>query len=129
METYTEKFKALSDETRLRIMHLLLKAEKGLCVCEFTDALEVPQYNVSRHLKILKNSGLIREQKEGRWVYFSLIKKEAGFINLLHQTIESIPQALLENDITELHKRLAIRTNGVCLTGIQKKHLINGQKI
>jgi len=65
-------FKALSDETRLRILHLFIKSGEELCVCELTDSLEVTQYNVSRHLKVLATAGLLNREKEGRWVYFRL---------------------------------------------------------
>ncbi|MFQ5835459.1 MAG: ArsR/SmtB family transcription factor [bacterium] len=75
MEGYTEIFKALSDETRLRIVHLLIAAGKELCCCEITDSLEESQYNISRHLKILKNAALIKDRKEGRWVYFNIANR------------------------------------------------------
>lgn len=129
MNQYTEKFKALADETRLRMIYLFLKANSELCVCEVTDSLEIPQYNVSRHLKILKNAGLIQERKEGRWVYFSLAKGNDGFTETLWKTINQIPQSLLAKDLAELHKRFAIREGGKCLKGIQKKHLIGSQAI
>ena len=124
MKKYTEKFKALSDKTRLRIFYLLQKANSELCVCELTDALEIPQYNVSRHLNILKNAGLVKERKEGRWVYFRCIKEEDSFTEALLNLISHIPESLLSKDLEELDKRFKIRTNGKCLIGIQKKHLV-----
>lgn len=125
MKTYTEKFKALSDETRLRILYLLINSNTELCVCEFTDALEIPQYNISRHLKILKNAGLIQERKEGRWVYFGLTKENDNFTETILNAISQIPESLLSKDLAELNKRIAIRTNGKCLIGIQKEHLFS----
>ena len=125
MEKYTEKFKALSDETRLRILYLLLKVNTELCVCELTDTLEIPQYNVSRHLKILKNAGLVEERKEGRWVYFHSVQAKDSFTEILFNSIACIPEPLLSRDLTELDKRLNMRTNGKCLLGIQKTHLIS----
>jgi len=123
MNTYTGFFKALSDETRLRILNLLIVSESELCVCEFTDILETPTYNVSKHLKILKNTGLLNERKEGRWVYFSLTDRKDKFLNLLFEAIKEIPEQQLETDIAELQKRLDIRIEGKCLLGIQKEHL------
>jgi len=129
MDEFTEKFKALADATRLRILYLLINANTELCVCEFTDALEIPQYNISRHLKILKNAGLIRERKEGRWVYFGLIKENDTFTETILNAIRQIPESLLSKDLAELDKRIAIRTNDKCLIGIQKEHLFsNSQK-
>jgi ArsR family transcriptional regulator len=122
MKKYAEYFKALGDETRLRILYLLVNADSELCVCELTDALEIPQYNISRHLKILKNAGLIEERKEGRWVNLSL-KNDDSFMQSILNSITLIPPSLLSNDLKELDKRLSIRIKGKCLLGIQKKHL------
>lgn len=124
MKKYIEVFKALGDETRLRLVNLLLISNKKLCVCELTDALEIPQYNISKHLKILKQAGLIDEMKDSRWVYWS-INKDNNFKELIFSSILSIPKHILKKDYKELNKRLKLRTNGKCLTGIQKKYLIN----
>jgi len=123
MNTYTNFFKALSDETRLRMLNLLIVSKSELCVCEFTDILETPTYNTSKHLKILKNTGLISERKEGRWVYFSLVPVKGKFLSLLFEAIKEIPSQQLKTDIDELQKRLDIRVKGKCLLGIQKTHL------
>jgi ArsR family transcriptional regulator len=125
MNTYAEKFKALGDETRLRILYLLIKADSDLCVCELTDALEIPQYNISKHLKTLRHAGLIAERKEGRWVYFGIVEDDDSFTKTLLHAINHIPDTLLSKDVEELHNRLAIREHGKCLLGIQKKHLIS----
>ena len=63
-------FKALSDETRLRILLLLKKGE--LCVCDIAETLEMNQPNVSFHLGLLKEAGLIKYRKSGRWINYSL---------------------------------------------------------
>ncbi len=123
MDTYTNFFKALSDETRLRILNLLIVSESELCVCEFTDILETPTYNVSKHLKILKNTGFLSERREGRWVYSGLAPAKGKFLNLLFEAIKEIPLQQLKTDIDELQKRLDIRVKGKCLLGIQKAHL------
>lgn len=125
MNTYAEKFKALGDETRLRILYLLIKANSDLCVCELTDALEIPQYNISKHLKILRQVGLITERKEGRWVYLGIVEGDNSFTTTLLHAINHIPDTLLSKDVEELHSRLAIREHGKCLLGVQKKHLIS----
>jgi ArsR family transcriptional regulator len=125
MKKFIEKFKALADETRLRILYLLSNSKSELCVCELTDALEVPQYNISRHLKILRNAGLIEERKEGRWVYFGLVESNDAFSENIFNSIRQIPEQQLTKDLAELKKRLEIRTSGKCLLGIQKKHLIS----
>lgn len=63
-------FHALSDETRLLILHRLESGEQ--CVCELTDAMKAGQSRLSFHLKVLKEAGLILDRREGRWMYYSI---------------------------------------------------------
>jgi len=63
-------FKALSDETRLRIVKLLELRE--MCVCEVMVALGLTQPTASHHLGLLENAGLVQDRKEGKWVFYSI---------------------------------------------------------
>src|SRR5438093_6645015 len=63
-------FHALSDPTRLQILDRLRGGER--CVCELTDALDTAQSRLSFHLKTLKDAGLVRDRREGRWIYYAL---------------------------------------------------------
>jgi len=63
-------FRAFSDKTRLRILHLLMGGE--LCVCDLMDILKVPQAKTSRHLGYLRGAGLVKARDEGQWTYYSL---------------------------------------------------------
>ena len=63
-------FKALADQTRLRIIGLLRGGE--ICVCDIHDSLDLPQPTVSRHLAYLRKSGLVGTRKEGLWVHYRL---------------------------------------------------------
>jgi ArsR family transcriptional regulator len=72
MERTSEIIKALSDPTRLRIVSLLRHGE--LCVCDLTEALQVPQSTVSRHLSSLKNAGWVRGRRSGKWMHYLLRK-------------------------------------------------------
>ena len=63
-------FRALGDETRLRIVALLTHGE--LCVCHIEQALELSQPNASRQLGILKTSGIVDNRRDGTWVYYAL---------------------------------------------------------
>src|SRR5947199_6680311 len=65
-----ELFHALSDETRLDIIELLRKGER--CVCELTDSLDAAQSRLSFHLRVLRDARIVRDRKEGRWVYYEL---------------------------------------------------------
>lgn len=120
MEEFTTIFSALSDKTRLKIMWLLEKVEPELCVCEIFDALEESQYNVSRHLKALKNAGLLRTKKVGRWVFYCLIDPPNPFRELIHQAILALPAEMLALEEERLRKRLALRENGKCVVGIKQ---------
>jgi ArsR family transcriptional regulator, arsenate/arsenite/antimonite-responsive transcriptional repressor len=66
----TKIFGALSDETRLRVLRLL--EERELCVCELMQVLDMSQPRISRHLGVLKNAGLVKDRREGKWVYYAL---------------------------------------------------------
>ena len=68
-------FRALADETRLKILALL--AEKGeMCVCEVMAALNLPQPTTSYHLSVLKEAGLVKDKREGRWVFYKITDKK-----------------------------------------------------
>ncbi|ACI06725.1 TPA: metalloregulator ArsR/SmtB family transcription factor [Klebsiella variicola subsp. variicola] len=64
-------FKNLADETRLGIV-LLLKARGELCVCDLCTALAQSQPKISRHLAMLRKSGLLLDRKQGKWVHYRL---------------------------------------------------------
>lgn len=64
--------KALANETRLKMLRLL--SIKEMCVCELTVALNLTQPTASHHLNILQNVGLVRDRKDGKWVFYSVAK-------------------------------------------------------
>ena len=70
MNMYMSGFKALSDLTRLRALRMILISGSPLCVCELSEALGLPQYQVSKHLAILRQAGLVTDSRVGTWVYF-----------------------------------------------------------
>jgi ArsR family transcriptional regulator len=72
MKNAARLFKALSDESRLRILAVL--ALRELCVCQLMAILGIPQPLVSRNLGLLKDAGLIEERREGKLIFYSLRK-------------------------------------------------------
>lgn len=66
----TRLFKALSDTNRLRILKML--QSKPLCVCEMREVLDLATSTVSKHLSILKTTGFILEEKDGKWVNYKI---------------------------------------------------------
>lgn len=69
-----EFFKALSDDTRLNLLMLMYQLNE-LCVCELSSVLELSQPKISRHLAILRETGLISARRKGKWVYYQLSKE------------------------------------------------------
>ena len=80
-------FKALSEPLRIRIIHLLLDNGKEAYGEELARALEIPAYQLSRHLKVLRASGLISERRVGRWVYYSLANRNGQLLRTLRRLI------------------------------------------
>jgi len=70
MKSLVQFFRAVSEETRLRIVMLLLHGE--LCVCDLMAILEAPQSKLSRHLAYLKHSGIVSGRRAGVWMHYSL---------------------------------------------------------
>lgn len=70
MKQLMRVLEALADPVRLRLVRLLLRGEA--CVCELVDALRLPQYAVSRHLRHLRAVGLVEARREGRWMHYRL---------------------------------------------------------
>ena len=70
LERASRMFHALADETRLQIIDCLLESEQ--CVCDLTDFLHIGQSRLSFHLKILKDAGILKDRREGRWIYYAL---------------------------------------------------------
>ncbi|SDK19773.1 metalloregulator ArsR/SmtB family transcription factor [Microbulbifer yueqingensis] len=64
-------FKALADDTRLRCL-LLISSEGELCVCELVSALAESQPKISRHLAALRQAGLLRDRRQGQWVFYRI---------------------------------------------------------
>lgn len=76
MKQAVKVFKALGDPTRLRIVKLLENGE--LCVCQLIAVLGMGQSRISRHLAILKEAGLIEDQRKGKWVHYRLCCQDAS---------------------------------------------------
>ena len=106
METDLAIFKACADATRLRILFLL--AERELCVCELVEVLEMPQGKISRHLAVLKNAALVRDRREGTWIYYALQEATTPLEQHLHLYLSETrtePAAADRNRLKELAKK------------------------
>jgi ArsR family transcriptional regulator len=63
-------FRALADETRWRIVRLVM--DRALCVCELADILEMPQSSISSHVQVIRRAGLLDSETCGKWTYFRI---------------------------------------------------------
>ena len=112
-----EKYKSIGEETRLRILRILIKVQTELCVCEIIDILKKPQYNISKNLSILKRAELVEERRNGRMMMYK-IKDNNYFNKKLFESISLIKDnsnPAFKNDFKHLEKRLSLRENGKCI--------------
>lgn len=111
MRDLEQLFKGLADQTRLRILNLLIHGE--LCVCDIQFVLESSQPNVSRHLIYLKNAGLVIDRREGARMYYKLAQANEGVHKLLFAFLRDAFKSsdVLADDSKKL--KLAIE-NGSC---------------
>ena len=103
-------FKALSDETRLRIVKLLDKGE--LCVCDIVAALDLAQPKVSFHLGVLKDAGLIKDRKQGRWIHYRLDESDLFRRMLLLSACERMRDGAIAEDGKRLRAFLTSKEDG-----------------
>lgn len=105
-------FRAFSDRTRLRILHLLRDGE--LCVCDLVSILRVPQPTASRHLAYLRRAGLVQVRKERSWSYYALAEPRNSFhvklLECLSSCFSEAPE--LARDASRRHKH----HKGACCT-------------
>ena len=83
MQAEAAFFKVLADPTRLRLA-VLLSIEGETCVCSLAEALEAPQYTISRHLGIMRSAGLVEARRQGTWMHYALSKSR----NRLEQCLQ-----------------------------------------
>ena len=106
MRDLEQLFKGLADQTRLRILNLLIHGE--LCVCDIHYVLESSQPNVSRHLIYLKNSGLVLDRREGARMYYRLAQPNDGVHRLLFAFLRDVFKSseILDEDSKKLKKAI-----------------------
>jgi ArsR family transcriptional regulator len=79
-------FHALSDSTRLAVMEMLRDGER--CVCELQDELDAAQSRLSFHLRVLKEAGLVRDRREGRWAYYTIAPEAVAEVHAMSMALE-----------------------------------------
>ena len=122
MHDLVRAVKALSDETRIRILNLLLVRE--CCVCEVMQVLDISQTRASRNLNVLYDAGFLKLRREGLWAYYSIYKADLEeYLSLLLSAVE---RGLTENKVASLdreHLKAAQRLGPQCNNPIQAKEV------
>ena len=113
MRDFVKLFKALSNETRLRILNILL--ERECCVCEVMQALDISQTRASRNLGALYEAGFLKLRKDGLWSLYSIDRDDMN--EYLADLVQTVTKALegnktLEQDRERLRK--AVRVGPSC---------------
>ncbi len=78
-------FSALANEIRLRCL-VLLQTQGELCVCELTHALNLSQPMISRHLALLRDSGLVEDRRAGQWIYYQINRTLPDWVHAILKT-------------------------------------------
>ena len=106
-------FKALSEESRLRILTLLM--EREMCVCEIEVCLNMTQSNASRHLTVLKNCGILQYYKKAQWAYYmmseSFIEEHKNLWEYLQQKLVELPTYQSDHEQCEKNKTVDVCAN------------------
>lgn len=117
-----ELFKALADETRLRILSQVLKNE--MCVCEIEEALGLTQSNASRHLSVLKRAGILESYKTAQWTYYRMsqqfVEDHSELYNYLLIEIAKLPCYQKDCDSSQ-----QCRLKGLCCFKDEEDELVS----
>lgn len=111
MNELEQYFKGLADQSRLRILNLLLHGE--LCGCDLQYVLEASQPNISRHLQYLKNSGIVLDRRDGFRIFYRLAEPTRGarkfLFDFLRQAFKN--EELFADDTRKLREAIQ---HGAC---------------
>jgi ArsR family transcriptional regulator, arsenate/arsenite/antimonite-responsive transcriptional repressor len=120
--------KALADSTRLRVIAALRQRE--LCVCELCDALEATQSTLSTHLTLLRDAGVTRTRKQGKWIYYRLSDDAVPLIETFLRHFEDARRdKRMRRDTDRVRQRLKLRENGCCNVGFTKHRARRRRKL
>ncbi|WP_165312446.1 metalloregulator ArsR/SmtB family transcription factor [Vibrio ziniensis] len=103
-------YKALSDETRLKSLLLMLK-QGELCVCDLMEALNLSQPKVSRHLSELRKHGFVLDERRGKWVYYRINPTLASWVKQVLEITLKHNLALIELELQSIKGKSC--SNGV----------------
>lgn len=94
-------FKALSEEPRVRILHLLIQ-NKELCISDLEHILDFTQTKTSRHLSYLKNAGLVGSKKIDQWTFYYLLEENSEIIQQIFNFIQKDNRLIKDQEIFDI---------------------------
>ncbi len=115
MKLFVKKYKILGCLTRLRMLNILLRYDSGLYVCEIIDILEEKQYNISKHLNLMKTVGLVIEEKQGKMVLYkpNYIRENRDLFSSV-LSIADTNKEEFEKDSKKIEKIVKLRSSRKC---------------
>jgi ArsR family transcriptional regulator, arsenate/arsenite/antimonite-responsive transcriptional repressor len=125
MQDILNIFKALSEETRLRVLRLLQHGE--LCVCDIVAALDMIQPKVSFHLAVLKDAGFIKDRKQGKWVHYRIDDSDMFRRFLLLSILERIDAEAVKEDEERLKEFLRRKKEKANIVALPDKEICCGR--
>lgn len=106
-------FKALSEEARVRILHLLMQNDE-LCISDLEHILEFTQTKTSRHVTYLKNAGLIGSRKKDQWTFYYVLDEAHEILNQILKFIKKDQNLLRDQEVYEiLHSNRELAINKI----------------
>lgn len=111
MQLGTQILKSFSDESRIRIMHLLFK-NKEMCISDIEAVLDFTQTKTSRHLIYLKNAGLVVFRRVDQWTYYAIKEEVADFVEYLYTYLDKDVQ--LQTDLKSYAKLYESNQLAIC---------------
>ena len=111
----------MADPTRVRILAALQGRE--LCVCELCDALEVSQSTLSTHLQVIRDAGLVKTRKQGKWIYYAPAPAKESLTQAVFAFFAGNLRSdeLIRRDASRIRQRLSERDGGECCRGFEQK--------
>jgi ArsR family transcriptional regulator len=116
MREVVKAMKALSDQTRLRILNLLV--ERECCVCEVMQALDISQTRASRNLSLLYDAGFLKMRKDGLWSLYSI--GQEGMDDYFAHLVEAVKKSLEGNELAVLDRERLRKAERVGPSCVQK---------
>jgi len=112
MENIALIFQSLDDETRLRIVALLLEDDE-LCVCDLVTVLQLPQSTVSRQLSLLKSAGWLKDRRDGVWIHYSINRSLAPIQQFIIPVLRNF-LPVTEAAGRDLQRLKSLKNEGCC---------------